>query len=74
MAKFVYLLWHTHSDEALEDGEDVKLIGVYSNKLLAEKALERASKLEGFKEHIGGFEISKHEIDKDEWASGFITC
>jgi hypothetical protein len=28
--EFVYLLQHTHEDENLENGEDVKLIGVYS--------------------------------------------
>lgn len=71
--KFVYLLWHTHSDEALLDGEDIKLIGVYTSKENAEEAQSRAGQLEGFKDHSEGFEISCNELDKDEWTSGFIT-
>lgn len=70
--KFVYLLWHTHSDEAF-DNEDIKLIGVYTSKANAEMALSRALQLEGFRDHSEGFEISCNELDKDEWTSGFIT-
>jgi len=40
----VFLLWHTHFDESLDGGEDVKLIGVYSTKELAENALVRMPK------------------------------
>jgi len=70
--KFVYLLWHTHSDELLVGGEDVKLIGVYTSKENAEEAQSRTEQLEGFKDHPEGFEISCNELDKDEWTSGFI--
>jgi hypothetical protein len=69
----VFLLWHTHFDESLDGGEDVKLIGVYSTKELAENALVRMSKVEGFQDHTAGFEISEYKIDKDNWTSGFIT-
>ncbi|WP_158797337.1 hypothetical protein [Pedobacter sp. L105] len=71
--KFVYLLWHTHSDEALLDGEDIKLIGVYTSKENAEEAQSRTGQLQGFKDHLEGFEISCNELDKDEWTSGFAT-
>ena len=27
--EFVYLVWHTHLDEDLDNGEDIKLIGVF---------------------------------------------
>ncbi|MGJ1228873.1 DUF7336 domain-containing protein [Sphingobacterium siyangense] len=69
----VFLLWHTHFDESLDGGEDVKLIGVYSTKELAENALVRMSKVEGFRDRTAGFEISEYKIDKDNWTSGFIT-
>lgn len=69
----VFLLWHTHFDESLDEGEDVKLIGVYSTKELAENALVRMSKVEGFRDHTAGFEISEYKIDKDNWTAGFIT-
>ncbi len=70
---FVYLLWHTHTSEELTNGEDVKLIGVYSTRNLAEEAQIRTSLLIGFKDNLEGFEISKHKVDNDSWTSGFIT-
>ena len=69
----VYLLWHTHIDENLNEGEDIKLIGVYSSELLAEEALQRKSKEKGFKDHLEGFEISRYILDQDSWSSGFVT-
>ena len=69
----VFLLWHIHFDESLDEGEDVKLIGVYSIKELAENALIRMSKVEGFRDHTAGFEISEYKIVKDNWTFGFIT-
>lgn len=71
--KSVYLLWHTHTSDELINGEDVKLIGVYSSFALAEEAKDRSILLEGFKDCTDGFEISEHTIDKDSWTSGFIT-
>lgn len=71
--KFVYLLWHTHTLESLDGGEDVKLIGVYTSKELAEAAQARSELLEGFKDAKEGFEISRSVLDKDCWTSGYIT-
>ena len=71
--KSVYLLWHTHIDESLEGGEDVKLIGVYSTMSKAEGALSRTKVLDGFKEQPENFEISCNKLDKDEWTFGFIN-
>jgi hypothetical protein len=71
--EFIYLLWHTHLDQGLDGGEDVKLIGVYSTELKAREAQERALLLPGFIEHPKGFEISCCKIDKDNWTSGFFT-
>ncbi len=71
--RVVYLLWHTHLDETLDGGEDVKLIGVYSTKDFAEEALIRISEVEGFRDHKEGFEISEYELDKDNWTFGFVT-
>lgn len=69
----VFILWHTHFDDRLENGEDFKLIGVYSSVKNAEEAMNRASKLEGFKDNLDGFEISIYKLDSDSWTSGFIT-
>ncbi|WP_316829097.1 hypothetical protein [Pedobacter miscanthi] len=69
----VYLLWHTHYDNRLENNEDIKLIGVYSTEDMAKEAECRAKLLEGFKDSQDGFEISSYRLDKDEWTSGFVT-
>jgi hypothetical protein len=71
--EFVYILWHTHIDESLDGGEDVKLIGVYTSMELAEAAQARAELLEGFRDAKEGFEIGINELDRDGWTSGFIT-
>ena len=71
--KFVYLLWHTHVDEELPSGEDIKLIGIYSTENKAIAAQSRTELLDGFKDFKEGFEISCNKIDNDEWISGFIT-
>jgi len=71
--EFVYLLWHTHIDENLDGGEDVKLMGVYSTREKAEEALSRSKHLKGFKDFTKGFDISACRLDKDQWTSGFVT-
>jgi len=71
--KHVYLLWHTHSNEALLGGEDIKLIGVYTSEKNAHDAQLRVAQLAGFRDHKNGFEISVNTLNKDEWLSGFIT-
>jgi len=71
--EFVYILWHVHEDNDLENGQDIKLIGVYSSNEKAEKALFRAKELDGFKDYQDGFEISKYKLDRDGWTSGFVT-
>lgn len=69
----VYLLWHTHVDNKLEGGEDVKLIGVYSSIDEANFAIERKRSCEGFMDHMDGFEIAAYTLDKDSWSEGFVT-
>lgn len=69
----VFLLWHTHEDEALPGGEDVKLLGVYSSYIKAEEALNASLIEPGFKEVPEGFEISTTVLDKREWTEGFVT-
>ncbi|MEJ2880618.1 DUF7336 domain-containing protein [Pedobacter sp. GR22-6] len=69
----VYLLWHTHIDERLDGGEDVKLIGVYSSIDEANSAMERKRTFEGFKDHKDGFDVSTYTLDRDSWTEGFVT-
>ena len=69
----VFLLWHTHRNERLSGGEDVKLLGTFSTKENAEKAQTEAALLEGFKDNLEDFEISEYDLDKREWREGFAT-
>jgi hypothetical protein len=69
----VYLLWHTHVDDRLEGGEDIKLIGVYSSIDEANSAIQRKGQCEGFIDHKDGFEISTYTLNKDSWTEGFVT-
>ena len=69
----VYLLWHTHVDDRLDGGEDVKLIGVYSSLDEANYAIERKGNCKGFRDHKDGFEISTNTLDRDSWSEGFVT-
>jgi len=68
---FVYVLQHEHIID--DDNEDMKLIGVYSTRELAELAIERLKKQPGFSETPEGFCIDKYEIDKDNWCEGYFT-
>jgi len=67
----VYVLQHVHSSE--NDAEDVKFIGVYSSRKNAQEAIERLSRVPGFLETPSGFCIDEYQIDKDQWAEGYMT-
>lgn len=54
-----------------EDDEEVKVIGIYSTKVKAEKALEDVKMRGTFKDYSGDFYISKYELDKAHWTEGF---
>ena len=66
----VYLLHHIRT---IEDHEDVKLLGVFSSRDLAERAKERAVNLPGFKDSPDGFSVDKYIIDRMGWTAGYRT-
>jgi hypothetical protein len=67
----VFLLRHVHE---LPDGEeDVKLIGVYSSRVLAEEAQKRAEMQPGFHETPTGFIIDPYKVNEDHWPEGYVT-
>ena len=68
----VHLLWHVRSDD--EDGDDAKLIGVYSSEASAEAAIDRVKDQPGFVDHPKGFEIAAYKIDHDNWSEGFVSA
>ena len=68
--KYVYLLEHSYE---LNDSEESKFIGIYSNEQLAEKAITKLKEESGFKDRPNDFHICKVEINKTEWNEGFVT-
>ena len=67
----VYVLQHVREDR---DGhEDVKFIGVYSSREMAESAISRLSRAPGFSETPDGFSIDEYRVDRDSWEEGFVT-
>lgn len=68
--KSVFLLWHTNP---LPDQDDEKLLGVFSSNELALDAKKKSEGLEGFRDHLDGFEIVEYDLDKRKWTEGFFT-
>ena len=68
--KIIYLLWHTRY---IDEGEDSKLIGLYSSRKLAEEKILKYKEIEGFKDYPDGFSIASYSLDHDNWTEGFIT-
>lgn len=66
----VFKLYHIR---AKDDGDDEKLIGIYTTNEKAMAAIQRLRGLPGFKDYPLGFEIFEHVLDKDGWTEGFIT-
>jgi len=67
----VFVLQHVHT---FDDGsEDVKLIGVYSSRENAQRAITRLGLAPGFSEAPSGFHIDEYLIDKDQWVEGYST-
>lgn len=71
MAKAVFVL--QHSRERPDGSEDVKLIGVYTDRSLAEATLARLRSEPGFRDFPSGFHVESYELDKDHWEEGFVT-
>lgn len=69
----------THRDEAgeliwdEEDGDDLKILGVYSSEVRANERIQRARELPGFRDEPNCFYINGYTLDQDEWIDGFVT-
>jgi len=64
----VFVVQHVHVLAA--DEEDVKLIGVYSTRDAAQKAIDRLKSQPGFRDTPTGFSIDAYTLDEDNWAEG----
>lgn len=67
----VFVVQHVHE---FEDGnEDVKMIGVYSDRASAEAAVERLSLQPGFRDCPEGFHVDAYRLGEDHWTGGYVT-
>ncbi len=64
----VYLLSHTRNEEEL-DG--FKIVGIFSSRDSAEKAIELLKTKPGFCDYPDRFNVGGYEIDKIFWGDGF---
>jgi hypothetical protein len=81
----VYLLWHIHhsSDQHAdadgnlvwdeEDGDNPKILGVYSTAQRAQDRIERARRDPGFADEPDCFMIDRYVVDRDHWEDGFVS-
>ena len=68
----VFILQHSY-ESSITGEEETKLIGAYSSKEKAEKAIERLSKQPGFKDLPEYFSVDEYVIDEDNWTEGFVA-
>ncbi len=64
----VYLVQHVRDPDG---DEDVKVIGIFSTRDGAQRAVDRTVKLPGFRDHPDGFNIDEYTVDADHWQAGF---
>ncbi|NEC90651.1 hypothetical protein [Streptomyces sp. SID12501] len=55
-----------------QDGDDVKLLGIYSTRERAEERMNRARLLPGFRDEPECFILEGYEVDDDTWTEGFV--
>jgi hypothetical protein len=67
--KQVFLLEHSYE---IEGFDEIKTIGIFTEKEKAEKVIKRYISLPGFMNYPDGFNIGLYEIDKAHWEEGFI--
>lgn len=60
-------------DVTFEPGrDDFKVLGVFTSRASAQRAIERARSLPGFQDEPNCFIVDEYTLDELEWATGFI--
>ncbi|MFB6398339.1 hypothetical protein [Polymorphospora lycopeni] len=57
-----------------QDGDDLKMLGVYSTEQKAQERIVLARSLPGFREEPNCFLVDRHTIDEARWDDGFVTA
>jgi hypothetical protein len=66
----VFVLQHSYEQG---DCTETKMIGVYSSREQAERAIDRLREVPGFIDRPEDFYVDEYRLDKDQWAEGFTT-
>lgn len=56
-----------------EDGDNIKVLGVFSTPELAQARIERARREPGFQDEPDCFMVTVYTLDEDAWREGFVT-
>jgi len=56
-----------------EDGDNLKILGVYSTEQRALDRIDRARSFPGFADEPDCFMTSRYVVDQDQWDDGFIS-
>jgi hypothetical protein len=56
-----------------EEGDDLKLLGVYSSEQRAQERIQRARVLPGFQQEPDCFMVDTYRLDEDQWTDGFVS-
>jgi homoserine kinase type II len=65
----VYVVQHTRKMK--DNNEDVKLIGIYTSRQLAESAISGLKTKKGFSDDPNDFAIDEYQLDQTHWQDGF---
>ena len=66
----IFVLRHEHE---LDGYDQMKILGVYSDLVLAKQAQARFENEPGFRDHKEGFIIHRCHVNEDLWSEGFLT-
>ena len=56
-----------------EDGDDLKILGIFSTQARADRRIELARSEPGFRDEPDCFYVSTYELDRHLWLDGFIS-
>lgn len=72
----VYVLWHTHElKDDYGSHDEIKMIGIFSTKEKAQRAIEQLKDQEGFRDYpVSCFEIDEQVVDRISWTEGFCIA
>lgn len=56
-----------------EDGDDVKLLGVFESPEAAQARIDRARQQPGFNDEPDCFMVDPYTVGEDTWSDGFVS-